>query len=61
MQLTHVGLTELIAGSADDYVRIAQSLAGDWPRLAELRAGRFRAVRRMEPGVYAPVEEAVSS
>jgi hypothetical protein len=29
--------------------------------LAELRAGRFRAVRRVEPGVYAPVEEAVSS
>jgi hypothetical protein len=29
--------------------------------LAELKAGRFRAVRRVEPGVFAPVEEAVSS
>jgi hypothetical protein len=29
--------------------------------LIELRASRFRAVRRVEPGVYAPVEEAVSS
>jgi predicted metal-dependent phosphoesterase TrpH len=29
--------------------------------LQELKAGRFRAVRRIEPGVYAPVEEAVSS
>jgi predicted metal-dependent phosphoesterase TrpH len=29
--------------------------------LVELKAGRFRAVRRIEPGVFAPVEQAVSS
>jgi predicted metal-dependent phosphoesterase TrpH len=29
--------------------------------LAELKAGRFRAVRRIEPGLFAPAEETVSS
>jgi predicted metal-dependent phosphoesterase TrpH len=31
----------------------------DEQMLAELKAGRFRAVRRVEPGVYASVDEAV--
>jgi protein O-GlcNAc transferase len=35
--LTNVGLTELIAHSAEEYVQIATKLAGDLPRLAELR------------------------
>jgi predicted O-linked N-acetylglucosamine transferase (SPINDLY family) len=37
--LTQVGLTELIAKSPDDYVRIATELAGDLDRLAALRMG----------------------
>jgi protein O-GlcNAc transferase len=37
-QLTNLGLTDLIAHSAEDYVRIAAELATDLPRLAELRA-----------------------
>ena len=36
--LSSVGLAELAASSAEDYVRIAAELAGDLPRLAELRA-----------------------
>jgi predicted O-linked N-acetylglucosamine transferase (SPINDLY family) len=32
-----VGLPELVAASADDYVRIASSLAADRPRLAVIR------------------------
>jgi predicted O-linked N-acetylglucosamine transferase (SPINDLY family) len=35
--LTNVGLPELFARNADDYVRIAAALATDPPRLAELR------------------------
>jgi hypothetical protein len=38
-----------------------KDLQSEAEMLEELRAGRFRAVRRVEPGVYAPVEEAVSS
>jgi predicted metal-dependent phosphoesterase TrpH len=38
-----------------------KDLQSEEEMLVELRAGRFRAVRRVEPGVYAPVEEAVSS
>jgi predicted O-linked N-acetylglucosamine transferase (SPINDLY family) len=37
--LTQVGLSELIAASADDYVRIAVELATDRRRLTDLRAG----------------------
>jgi protein O-GlcNAc transferase len=43
--LSNIGLPELIADTPDDYVRIAVGLAGDLPRLAELRAGLRR---RME-------------
>ena len=37
--LTTVGLHELVAHSADEYLRIAADLAGDLARLAGLRAG----------------------
>ncbi|WP_200157711.1 O-linked N-acetylglucosamine transferase, SPINDLY family protein [Allochromatium vinosum] len=37
--LTHVGLTELIADSPPDYVRLAVDLAQDRTRLSELHAG----------------------
>ncbi len=37
--LAAVGLSELVADSAEDYVSIAAQLAGDPPRLAKLRAG----------------------
>jgi protein O-GlcNAc transferase len=36
--LSSVGLAELAASSEEDYVRMAVELAGDLPRLAELRA-----------------------
>jgi predicted O-linked N-acetylglucosamine transferase (SPINDLY family) len=36
--LSNLGLPELVAHTAEDYVRIAVNLAGDLPRLAELRA-----------------------
>jgi predicted O-linked N-acetylglucosamine transferase (SPINDLY family) len=36
--LSNLGLQELVARDADGYVRIAAQLAGDLPRLAELRA-----------------------
>ncbi len=35
--LTQVGLSDLIAGSVEEYVEIAAALAGDPARLAELR------------------------
>lgn len=38
-ELTNLGLTELAASSVDEYVGIAAGLAGDLPRLVELRAG----------------------
>ena len=37
--LCNVGLSELVASSEDDYVRIATALANDLPRLAHLRRG----------------------
>lgn len=37
-QLSNLGLTELIARSPDDFVRIAVALANDLPRLAAMRA-----------------------
>jgi predicted O-linked N-acetylglucosamine transferase (SPINDLY family) len=36
--LAHVGLTELAAGTPEQYVGIAVALAGDLPRLGGLRA-----------------------
>jgi len=36
-QLSNLGLPELVAFSQKDYIQIARELAGDWPRLAELR------------------------
>jgi len=37
-QLTNLGLTEWIAQTPEQFVRIASELAHDLPRLAELRA-----------------------
>ena len=37
--VTAVGHPEWVARSEDDYVRIATSLAGDLPRLSEVRQG----------------------
>ena len=37
--LSSVGLPELVAESPEEYVRIARELAGDWGKLAKLRAG----------------------
>src|SRR5262249_4469187 len=37
--LSNIGLTELIAEMPRDYFQIAVGLAGDLPRLAELRVG----------------------
>jgi predicted O-linked N-acetylglucosamine transferase (SPINDLY family) len=51
--LGNVGLTELIAHSWDDYVRIGVELAADLPRLAQLRAG-LRARMRASPILDAP-------
>lgn len=36
--LSNVGLADLVAKDPEQYVRIAQELAGDLPRLCELRA-----------------------
>ncbi|WP_337442751.1 O-linked N-acetylglucosamine transferase, SPINDLY family protein [Chthoniobacter flavus] len=47
-QLSNLGLPELVAFSEDDYIRIAVELAGDIPRLSELRATLRR---RMEASV----------
>jgi predicted O-linked N-acetylglucosamine transferase (SPINDLY family)/predicted SAM-dependent methyltransferase len=49
--LETVGLGDLVAGDVDEYVRIAQRLAGDLPRIVELRAGmraRLRASALMD-------------
>jgi predicted O-linked N-acetylglucosamine transferase (SPINDLY family) len=37
--LSNLGLTELIAKDEADYVAIAKKLAGNLPRVAEMRAG----------------------
>jgi hypothetical protein len=45
-QLTNLGLPELIGGTPEDFVRIAVDLAGDLPRLGDLRTtlrGRMEA------------------
>lgn len=51
--LTQVGLTELVAGNPDEYVRLAAALAGNRERLAALRAG-LRARMRRSPLCDAP-------
>jgi predicted O-linked N-acetylglucosamine transferase (SPINDLY family) len=40
--LANAGLSETVARDLDEYVGLAMSLAGDWPRLAALRAGLRR-------------------
>jgi len=61
-QLTNIGLPELVAHSAEDFVRIAVELAGDLPRLAELRStlrGRMQASVLMDAERFArQIEEA---
>lgn len=44
--LTQLGLTELIAKTPDEYVRLAVALAGNRERLAALRAGLRERMRR---------------
>jgi len=51
--LSSVGLGEMAASSEEDYVRIAAELAGDLPRLAELRA-TLRARMQASPLMDAP-------
>jgi predicted O-linked N-acetylglucosamine transferase (SPINDLY family) len=45
-QLTNLGLSELVGRTEGDFVRIAVDLAGDLPRLAQLRAGLRDRMRR---------------
>jgi protein O-GlcNAc transferase len=52
-QLTNVGLTELVAHSEDDFVRLAAGLAGDLPRLSQLR-GELRGRMQKSPLMDAP-------
>ena len=60
--MTRVGLADLVAETADEYVAIAVKLAADRARLAELRAGmrdRMRASPLMDgPGFTRTLEEA---
>ena len=62
--LCNLGLGELVASSADEYVRIATTLAGDLPRLAEMRASmrqRMAGSPMMDcPGYTADLESAYS-
>jgi protein O-GlcNAc transferase len=51
--LSSVGLAELAASSEENYVRIAVELAGDLPRLADLRA-TLRARMQTSPLMDAP-------
>jgi predicted O-linked N-acetylglucosamine transferase (SPINDLY family) len=54
--LSNVGLPELIAQTPEQYVRIATDLAGDLPRLAELRStlrDRLRGSPLMDAGHFA--------
>jgi protein O-GlcNAc transferase len=51
--LSNVGLTELIAQTPEEYVRIAVNLTNDLPRLAEIRAG-LRERMRNSPLMDAP-------
>jgi predicted O-linked N-acetylglucosamine transferase (SPINDLY family) len=43
--LVNLGLRELIAGSQSQYIQIATALAGNLPRLAELRSGSRERMR----------------
>jgi predicted O-linked N-acetylglucosamine transferase (SPINDLY family) len=55
-QLSNLGLPELIAQTPEQYVRIAADLAGDLPRLAELRRtlrGRMEASPLMDAPRFA--------
>jgi predicted O-linked N-acetylglucosamine transferase (SPINDLY family) len=55
-QLTNLGLPELIARTPEQYVRLAAELAGDLPRLAELRRtlrGRMEASALMDAPRFA--------
>jgi predicted O-linked N-acetylglucosamine transferase (SPINDLY family) len=52
-QLTNLGLPELIAQTPEQYVQIAAALAGDLPRLAELRR-TLRARMEASPLMDAP-------
>jgi predicted O-linked N-acetylglucosamine transferase (SPINDLY family) len=52
-QLSNLGLPELVAFSEEDYLTIATQLAGDWPRLAELRR-TLRARMEASPLMDAP-------
>lgn len=65
---THLGLPTV--GGSDAHMplevgrfatQFEKELHTEEEMLAELKSGRFYAVRRIEPGVYAPVEQAVSS
>jgi predicted O-linked N-acetylglucosamine transferase (SPINDLY family) len=47
-QLTNLGLTELVAHTKEEFFAIATKLAGDLPRLSELRQG-LRARMRQSP------------
>ena len=54
--LTNLGLTELLAETAEEYIDIAAALANDLPRLAELRAtlrDRMRASPIMDYPTFA--------
>jgi predicted O-linked N-acetylglucosamine transferase (SPINDLY family) len=51
--LSNIGLTELIAESTGQYVRLAGDLANDLPRLAGLRAG-LRPRMQHSPLMLAP-------
>jgi predicted O-linked N-acetylglucosamine transferase (SPINDLY family) len=44
--LSNIGLPEFIATTTDQYIRIARDLAGDLPRLAELRRTMRERMRR---------------
>jgi predicted O-linked N-acetylglucosamine transferase (SPINDLY family) len=60
-QLTNLGLPELIARSEADFISIIRDLAGDLPRLAELRRtlrGRMEASPLMDAKAFARDMEA---
>jgi predicted O-linked N-acetylglucosamine transferase (SPINDLY family) len=52
-QSSNLGLADLATESAEDYVRIAAELAGDLPRLSELRRN-LRQMMRQSPLMDAP-------
>jgi protein O-GlcNAc transferase len=59
--LENVGLPQFVARSPDDYIRLAVELAGDYPRLRDLRTElrpRMRASRLMDAPHFARATEA---